>query len=1059
MKHTRSKRTLLSAMLAIAFVPCAALGMRLLMPNAQSASAESTHDTTHSGWTELTADTSALTDGNSYYLAGDTDLAADLTVEGRVTLCLNGHKLAGTGEGSVITVSEGADFTLCDCNGSVNTHYYTVDENTGLYEFGGVTTKTEGAKALEGGVITGGVGTIPATTTNLTGGGIYVDGGTLNMYGGSVAGNTARVGAGLYVMANSTFNMYEGAQITGNSSTSLGGGISTIGTCNIYGGKIDNNTTNGTNYGGGAGIHMNAGTFNMHGGSISHNTAKEYPDWGEAYGGGVALSGGTFTFSGGDISHNIAEGWYYSRGGGIDVLGNGSFKMIEGADGTSGTISYNEAMQGGGISAAQTADLEISAGTISYNIAGYGGGIFAEGLNEDVVLTNVSINNNKAEWDSGGGIFARKCNITIKDSSINNNYADYEGGGIYFVGDMYYDWDNEDYVYVSNDYTLTISGETQISGNTAYIGHGMGGGIYAIYAKLDIRGGKIAENTAASYGGGIYLEDVTATISGGAISGNTANYGGGIFLENATLAMSGGVISENSAGSGGGICVSPGGTLKMSGGKIIKNTAEENAFGGGVYAVYGQNASSGEPADPSIIELSGSPVISGNLAGGIANDLEIDRTNGNKIMITGALRNSAHVGIIDQSDSAETEFSSGYSEHNGTEDPATYFFTDDAVQSVQLSEAGEIEVVTGQYTIVYVDLNGTSSEKSFTIGDDVSLEKVAAQTGYIGGWTTYRGGTSIIYDSEQTITGGLGTRHGETICLYAVQERGLGGDIDRITTGLTEAVEAVNTALEGGTATDLATALSDLADACKAADDALAADLAADLTELKNTLNAAEETIDAAIEGVKKDLGDAVTDLEGAMAAKADSAALAQAIDELTAAYTAADELMSADIDGMEEDMSALEGRLDEALATLQESIHTMQTGLESETERLEGLINASGTDTAELKDALEALDAAYRAADGLLRTDLAAADEALAGEIAADIAELGATLESADEAVRDALDALRAEVDKNASGIAGLTAALWAVGAVAVIALCCAAAGIVLAVKAGKGKKSENGD
>ena len=343
-----TKSTLLSAILAIAFVLCAALGIYFLMPKTQSASAENAHDTTHSGWSELTADTATLTGGNNYYLSSNVDLTTDLTVSGTVTLCLNGYMLTGTGSSSVITVKSGATLTLCDCNGSENTHYYTVDENTGLYEFGGVTTKTEGTKALEGGVITGGAGTTPATTTNLTGGGIYVDGGTLNMCGGSVAGNTARVGAGLYVGANSTFNMYEGAQITGNSSTSLGGGISTIGTCNIYGGKIDNNTTNGTYYGGGAGIRMNAGTFNMHGGSISHNTAKESPAYKEAYGGGVALGGGTFTMSGGEIGYNKAEG-AKAIGGGVYVT-NGAFKMVTADDGTSGAINDNTSeCFGGGI--------------------------------------------------------------------------------------------------------------------------------------------------------------------------------------------------------------------------------------------------------------------------------------------------------------------------------------------------------------------------------------------------------------------------------------------------------------------------------------------------------------------------------------------------------------------------------------------------------------------------------------------------------------------------------------------------------------------------------------
>lgn len=93
---------------------------------------------------------------------------------GEVTLCLNGHILKGTGRDSVISVQDGADFTLCDCNGSQSTHYYTVDED-GLYIFDGVTADTPEAQPLEGGVVTGGYGG--------SGGGIYVYGSTFTMEG------------------------------------------------------------------------------------------------------------------------------------------------------------------------------------------------------------------------------------------------------------------------------------------------------------------------------------------------------------------------------------------------------------------------------------------------------------------------------------------------------------------------------------------------------------------------------------------------------------------------------------------------------------------------------------------------------------------------------------------------------------------------------------------------------------------------------------------------------------------------------------------------------------
>lgn len=276
--------------------------------------------------------------------------------------------------------------------------------------------------------------------------------------------------------------------------------------------------------------------------------------------------------------------------------------------------------------------------------------------------------------------------------------------------------------------------------------------------------------------------------------------------------------------------------------------------------------------------------------------------------------------------------------------------------------------------------------------------------------------------------------------------------IDSINTALTEAIDKVDELLSAdGTTVDSATlaeALANLIDAYKAADDALATDISGDMTELENTLIEADKALDIAIKGVQENLDKAVKDLEEAIAAKADSAALTQAINGLTTAYKAADELINADIDVIESDISGLESKLDETQTTLQESINTVQNNLESEIERLEELINSGGADTSGLENALAALDEAYKAADALIRTDFAAADDALAGEIAADLAGLEASLESADEAIWEAIEALQAAVDGNSSDIDGLTTALWIIGAVAVIALAGAAAGIVLALR-----------
>jgi hypothetical protein len=91
-------------------------------------------------------------------------------------------------------------------------------------------------------------------------------------------------------------------------------------------------------------------------------------------------------------------------------------------------------------------------------------------------------------------------------------------------------------------------------------------------------------------------------MSGGTISGNTANNGGGVYVDDdATFTMSSSTakISGNTAQFGGGVYTASKTTFTMNGGEIIDNTAQ---VGGGVYA-YGDN-----------FTMNGTAKISGNTA-------------------------------------------------------------------------------------------------------------------------------------------------------------------------------------------------------------------------------------------------------------------------------------------------------------------------------------------------------------------------------------------------------------------------------------------------------------
>jgi hypothetical protein len=150
-------------------------------------------------------------------------------------------------------------------------------------------------------------------------------------------------------------------------------------------------------------------------------------------------------------------------------------------------------------------------------------------------------------------------------------------------------------VYVDGG-TFTMSGG-EISGNSSSSSNG--GGVFVNGGMFTMSGGEISGNEAYSYGGGVFVNSSgTFTLSGGTISGNTAHaYGGGVFVYG-TFTQSGGTISGNSATWGGGVF----GTFTMSGGTISGNTAR--VYGGGVYAgsgftkqsggiIYGLNADAG----------------------------------------------------------------------------------------------------------------------------------------------------------------------------------------------------------------------------------------------------------------------------------------------------------------------------------------------------------------------------------------------------------------------------------------------------------------------------------
>ena len=171
-------------------------------------------------------------------------------------------------------------------------------------------------------------------------------------------------------------------------------------------------------------------------------------------------------------------------------------------------------------------------------------------------------------------------------------------------------------------------------------------------AAFHMYGGEITGNgndkswgAAISNGSGSADNAVYINIYGGKIFGNTAATGAAIRLENkGVAAIYGGEICDNTAtASGGAIYLSKGASLDLRGGEITGNTA---TVGGGIYTT----TTAGD------VLISGSPVVTDNTASGKQNNLYL---NADKIITLGDVAEDTKVGVTsatsDRAISTQTE--------------------------------------------------------------------------------------------------------------------------------------------------------------------------------------------------------------------------------------------------------------------------------------------------------------------------------------------------------------------------------------------------------------------
>jgi len=316
------------------------------------------------------------------------------------------------------------------------------------------------------------------------------------------------------VVGNESYQNYFGTLIMNEGSAISGGSVS-VETIIINGGKISGNTYAGNNHN----CTVSALNFTMNGGEISGNTS-----------GGVFIrENGTFTMTGGEISGNT--------GGGVFLEKNAAFTM------NNGKISGNS---DSGVSVGENAVFTMNSGEISGN-----------------TVSLFSSSSSSTSSSHGGGVYVGNGSFTMNSGKISGNTSFFSSSASYSNSSSPQSGGGG--VYVSGG-TFTMNGG-EISGNTA-------AAFYNAYTYTPTR---------SSYGGGVYVgggnfretdsdeKNGTFIITGGTISGNTADFGGGVYVASRRT-----YIDYRTA------YVWGSGIFTMTGGSISGNVASSNSDGANI---------------------------------------------------------------------------------------------------------------------------------------------------------------------------------------------------------------------------------------------------------------------------------------------------------------------------------------------------------------------------------------------------------------------------------------------------------------------------------------------
>jgi hypothetical protein len=241
--------------------------------------------------------------------------------------------------------------------------------------------------------------------------------------------------------------------------------------------------------------------------------------------------------------------------------------------------------------------VSISGLTLSHGSALNFGGAIANVLFSSLALSNVTLSDNHSlvlpGFDGGGAVFnASPADLTVTKSFVVQNTAEGAAGSLTVGGSGIFNAFGS--VAICN--SLVASNLTNATAGL----FGVGGGIVSLGGRLTISNSSITDNQVLggpreNFGGGVCvlsngsLTVLASTVSNNLLAGPTAcpnTFGGGIYVKQSTALISGSRILDNevSGGTGTGVFSATGGgglVLALSTGTITNSILQGNRAAGG----------------------------------------------------------------------------------------------------------------------------------------------------------------------------------------------------------------------------------------------------------------------------------------------------------------------------------------------------------------------------------------------------------------------------------------------------------------------------------------------